>query len=107
MRSRIVRRFLCSAFVLLAISLLGVDLYVTRLTSSNEVEDLRAALTSQARVLAAQLPATGTNIDAWVKNAAARSGAGVTLLDRDGAIVADSASNGWADEQLSVEVQLL
>jgi two-component system phosphate regulon sensor histidine kinase PhoR len=106
MRSRIVRRFLCSAFVLLAISLLGVDLYVTRLTSSNEVEDLRAALTGQARVLAAQLPATGTNIDAWVKNAAARSGAGVTLLDRDGAIVADSASNGWADEQLSVEVQL-
>ena len=42
MRTRIVRRFLWSAFVLLAISLFGVDLYVTQVTASNAIEDLRA-----------------------------------------------------------------
>jgi hypothetical protein len=110
MRTRIVRRFLWSAFVLLAISLLGVDLYVTRLTSSNETEDLRASLTAQARLLAAQLPATGSNFDAWVKNAAAQSDARIALLDRDGAALADSepagAPSGSNEEQLLVEVLL-
>ena len=69
MRTRIVRRFLWSAFLLFAISLLGVDLYVTNVTSRNEIEDLRAALEVQARILAAELPAIGsTQFDTWVKN---------------------------------------
>jgi two-component system phosphate regulon sensor histidine kinase PhoR len=106
MRTRIVRRFLWSAFVLLAISLLGVDLYVTRLTSSNETEDLRAALTAQARLLADQFPANSQQFDTWVKTAAAHSGARVTLLDRGGATLADSEPTGINDEQLSVEVPL-
>ncbi len=105
MRTRIVRRFLWSAFVLLAISLLGVDLYVTRLTSSNETEDLRAALSAQARLLAAHFPADKQQIDAWVKSQAAQSGARISLLDRDGSSLVESepASNV---EQLSVEVPL-
>jgi len=110
MRTRIVRRFLWSAFVLLAISLLGVDLYVTRLTSSNETEDLRAALTAQARLLAGQFPANSEHYAAWMKSDAGHSGARVTLLDRDGAALADSepagAPTGSNDEQLSVEVPL-
>ena len=57
MRTRIVRRFLWSAFLLLAISLLGVDLYVTNVTSRDEIEDLRAALDVHARILATELPA--------------------------------------------------
>src|SRR5579871_1465612 len=105
MRTRIVRRFLWSAFVLLAISLLGVDLYVTRLTSSNETEDLRAALSTQARLLAAHFPAGQHQVDAWVKSQAAQSGARISLLDRDGSSLVESepASNV---EQLSVEVPL-
>src|ERR1035438_4614446 len=94
MRKRIVRRFLWSAFVLLAISLLGVDLYVTRLTSSNEIEDLRAALTTQALLLAAQLPAATPHFDTWVKTRATESRARVTVLDREGTSLADS---GLAD----------
>jgi two-component system phosphate regulon sensor histidine kinase PhoR len=106
MRTRIVRRFLWRAFVLLAISLLGVDLYVTRLTSSNETEDLRAALIGQTRLLADQIPANNQQFDAWVKSAGAHSGARVSLLDRDGATLADSDPTGINDEQLSVEVPL-
>jgi two-component system phosphate regulon sensor histidine kinase PhoR len=104
MRTRIVRRFLWSAFVLFAISLFGVDLYVTHVTSNNEVEDLRAALTTQARMLAAQLPAANPHFDAWVKSRAAQSGARVTVLDRNGATLADSEPNTETATLLSVAV---
>ena len=104
MRTRIVRRFLWSAFVLFAISLFGVDLYVTHVTSNNEIEDLRAALTTQARILAAQLPAASPHFDTWVKTAAAQSGARVTVLDRNGATLADSEPNTESAALLSVAV---
>jgi len=106
MRTRIVRRFLWSAFVLLAISLLGIDFYVTRLTAGNESEDLRASLTAQARLLAAQLPAAGGNFDAWVKNRASQSGVRVAVLDGNGAVLADSEPVSSNDELLSVETPL-
>jgi two-component system phosphate regulon sensor histidine kinase PhoR len=102
MRTRIVRRFLWSAFVLFAISLFGVDLYVAHVTSSNEVEDLRSTLTTQARMLAAQLPAASPRFDTWVKTAAAQSGARVTVLDRNGAALADSEPNTESATLLSV-----
>jgi two-component system phosphate regulon sensor histidine kinase PhoR len=104
MRTRIVRRFLWSAFVLFAISLFGLDLYVTHITSNNEIEDLRAALSTQARMLAAQLPAASPHFDAWVKTAAAQSGARVTVLDRNGATLADSEPNTETATLLSVTV---
>src|ERR1700680_4854916 len=93
MRTRIVRRFLWSAFLLLAISLLGVDLYVTNVTARDQLEDLRAALDAQARILAAELPAGTAQLDTWVKNAAAQTGAQVTVLDRNGSTTADSVQN--------------
>ena len=78
MRTRIVRRFLWSVFILFAISLFGVDLYVTHLTSSNEIADLRATLTTQARMLAAGFPAASPHFDTWATTAAAQTGARVT-----------------------------
>jgi two-component system, OmpR family, phosphate regulon sensor histidine kinase PhoR len=105
MRTRIVRRFLWSAFLLLAISLLGVDLYVTNVIARDEIVDLRAALDMQARILAAELPASSAQLDTWVKNAAAQTGAQVTVLDRDGSPTADSGQNASTfDEFLSVTV---
>ena len=103
MRTRIVRRFLGSAFLLLAISLLGVDLYITRLVSSNEIEDLRAALTTPARILASQLPALGSHFDTWVKIAAAQTGARVVVLDRNGAALADSEQSAGSARALTSE----
>jgi two-component system phosphate regulon sensor histidine kinase PhoR len=102
MRTRIVRRFLWTAFVLFAISLFGVDLYVTRVTLSDAIEDLRAALTSQARILRAELPSAGPPFEAWVKAAAAQSGSRVAVLDRAGSTLADSDPNAETAMLLSV-----
>jgi len=90
MRTRTVRRFLSSAFVLLAISLLAVDLYVTRLVSSEQTESLRAALTTESRILAGQIASSATRFALWTKLAAAQTGARVQVLDSSGAILADS-----------------
>src|SRR5271156_4133001 len=106
MRTRIVRRFLWSAFVLFATSLFGVDLYVTRVASSSAIEDLRAALAAQARMLASELPAASPHFDGWVKTVAAQSGSRVTVLDRDGAILADSEPNAETALLLSVALPL-
>jgi two-component system, OmpR family, phosphate regulon sensor histidine kinase PhoR len=106
MRTRIVRRFLWSVFILFAISLFGVDLYVAHLTSGNQIEDLRTALTTQARVLAAGLPTAGPHLDAWVNTSAAQTGARVIVLGPDGATLADSDPSGTTtgDDALSVAV---
>jgi two-component system, OmpR family, phosphate regulon sensor histidine kinase PhoR len=108
MRSRIVRRSLWSAFVLLAISLFGVDLYVTQVTASSEIEDLRRALTTQARILASELPAVSPNFETWVKTAATESGARVTVINRDGAALTDSVPSSLtpSDDVLSVTVPI-
>src|ERR1700693_4015379 len=108
MRTRIVRRFLWSAFVLLAISLFGVDLNVTQVTANSEIEDLRRALSTQARILASEVPAVSTNFETWVKSAATESGARVTVLSRDGAALADSVPSSLttSDDVLSVTVPI-
>jgi two-component system, OmpR family, phosphate regulon sensor histidine kinase PhoR len=106
MRTRIIRRFLWGVFILFAISLVGVDLYVTHVTSSDQIEDLRAALTTQARLLAAGLPAAGPRFDAWVKTASVQTGARVSVLDPNGATLADSDPSGASpgDDAVSVAV---
>jgi two-component system, OmpR family, phosphate regulon sensor histidine kinase PhoR len=108
MRTRIVRRFLWSAFILLAISLFGVDMYVTQVTASNAIEDLRAALSTQGRILASELTPVSPNFETWVKTAATESGARVTMLNRDGAVLADSepSSLSPSDDVLSVTVPI-
>ena len=108
MRTRIVRRFLWSAFVLFAIALFGVDLYVSRITTNNEIEDLRAALTTQAKILSAGLPAVNAPFESWVKTAAAQTGDRAIVLDRDGAALADSdpGSPTGGDAVLSVAISL-
>jgi len=93
MRTRTVRRFLSSAFVLLAISLLAVDLYVTRLVSTEQTDSLRAAITSESRILAAELPASVPQFAAWTKLAGLQTGAHVEVLDSSGAVLADSEPN--------------
>jgi two-component system phosphate regulon sensor histidine kinase PhoR len=108
MRTRIVRRFLWSAFVLFAIALFGVDLYVSRVTTNNQIEDLRAALTTQAKILSTGLPAANASFDSWVKKAAEETGARAIVLDRDGAVLADSdpGSPTGGDTVLSVAISL-
>jgi two-component system phosphate regulon sensor histidine kinase PhoR len=50
------------------------------------------------------LPAASSHFDAWVKTAAAQSGARVTVLDRNGATLADSEPNTETATLLSVTV---
>ena len=89
----------------MAVSLLGVGLYVTRITANYEIEDLRAALTAQAQVLASGLAPAPAPLDAWVSSAATRTGARVAVLGEDGTPVADSERGApLSDELLSVTV---
>ena len=105
MRTHTVKRFLWTSFLLLAISLLGVDLYVANRAWRDQTQDLRAALESQARILASELSAS-PGLDTWVKTAAVQTAARVTVLDRDGAALAESGVDSGVDDFLSVTVPL-
>jgi two-component system phosphate regulon sensor histidine kinase PhoR len=103
MRTSIVRRFLWSAFILITVSLVGVDLYIAQVTARDQIEDLRAALTVQARMLAFELLLSSKSFNSWVNIAATQTGARITVLDREGAVLADSEQNApIGDEVLAV-----
>jgi len=84
----------------MAFSLLGMDLYVTEFNNGNESEALRATLEAEARLLASELTTVQPPYDAWVKNASAQTGARVTLLNQDGAALADSEQNSAGTDEL-------
>lgn len=90
----------------MAMSLLGVDLYVSRFTFNNGTEDLRASLTVQARILAAHFPRDGREAATWVMSEAKRSGTRISLLDRGTATLLDSQTEGSSGDQITVEVPL-
>lgn len=101
MRTRTVRRFLWSAFALLALSLLAVDLYVTRLVSSEQTDSQRLALAAEARILAGQLGSAGGQFRAWTKVAALQAETSVSVLDSNGDVLAESDSDSESQPQAS------
>src|SRR5580704_425899 len=103
MRAGILRRFLWSALILATVSLVGIDLYIAQVTVRDQVEDLRGALTVQARLLATEFPLSSKPINSWVNSAATQTGARITVLDRENAVLADSEQSApIGDDVLTV-----
>src|SRR5271170_1224294 len=103
MRTGILRRFLWSALILATVSLVGIDLYIAQVTVRDQIEDLRADLTVQARLLVAELPLSGKSFNSWANTAAVQTSARITLLNRESAVLADSEPGAAiGDEVLAV-----
>ncbi len=90
-RSPIFRKLLASAFLLIAVTLVVVDFYVTRYTADREVQNVEQRLGAECRILeteAANIPRS--ELEDWTRQAAQRSGARVTIVDPKGVALADS-----------------
>jgi two-component system phosphate regulon sensor histidine kinase PhoR len=90
-RSPIFRKLLGSAFVLIAVSLLMLDFYLTRYAAARQVETTEQRLGAEARILAGELGSLPRQrLEAWSQEAGARAAARVTIVDPRGVVLADS-----------------
>lgn len=70
LRSPIFRKLLGSAVLLIGVTLLALDFYLTRYTARREVESVRRQLESIARVLAGEIPGVQqSELENWAKAA--------------------------------------
>ena len=90
-RSPIFRKLLASAFLLIAVTLVTLDFYLSRYTARREVQSVEQRLEAQARIL--QTEATNVprpQLEEWAREAAKRSAARITIVDPRGVALADS-----------------
>ncbi len=91
LRSPIFRKLLGSAVLLIGVTLLALDFYLTRYTAHREVESVRQQLESIARVLAGEIPGVQqAEMENWAKDAGERARARVTFITPSGRVLADS-----------------
>jgi two-component system phosphate regulon sensor histidine kinase PhoR len=90
-RSPIFRKLLSSALLLIVVTLLVLDFYVTRYTANREVQSVELRLEAEARLLAAEAAdVPGPQLEDWVRQASERARARVTMVDPKGVALADS-----------------
>jgi len=90
-RSSILRKLLLTAVVLILVALGSADFFLTRYTADREVRHAEQLMEGQVRILAPALAAVPlSSLAAWTNQAAAQSRARVTIIDRDGVVLADS-----------------
>jgi two-component system phosphate regulon sensor histidine kinase PhoR len=90
-RSPIFRKLLASAFLLIAVTLVILDFYVTRYTARQQVQGVEQQLEAEARILqteVADLPPS--QLKDWARKASQCSGARITIVDPKGTALADS-----------------
>jgi two-component system phosphate regulon sensor histidine kinase PhoR len=90
-RSPIFRKLLASAFLLIAVTLVVLDFYLTRYTSRREVQSVEQRLEAEARILqteVAEVPLP--RLEDWAHHASQRAGARVTIINAQGVVLADS-----------------
>jgi two-component system phosphate regulon sensor histidine kinase PhoR len=90
-RSPIFRKLLTSAFLLIAVTLLVLDFYLTRYTARRELQSVEQRLEVEAWLLAAEaadvpLP----KLEVWAHAVSARARTRVTVIDPQGVVLADS-----------------
>ncbi|MCL5743614.1 MAG: PAS domain-containing protein, partial [Acidobacteria bacterium] len=90
LRSSIFRKLLLSGFLLITVTLLIMDFYLTRYTARQQVDQVEHVLTAQARILAEDIPADSSVLHQWTESAARRAQARITIIRRDGVVLADS-----------------
>ena len=89
--SPIFRKFLLSAFLLLAVALLLLDFYLTRYTTARETDSIERRLTAEARILADDVAAVPPGeFRSFAADADRRAQARVTIIDPAGVVLADS-----------------
>jgi two-component system phosphate regulon sensor histidine kinase PhoR len=91
LRSPLFRKLLASAVVLIAVTVLVLDFYITGLIGRNEAESIEQRLEAQARILAGEaLQVPPGELRLWAHEAGERALARVTVIDRNGGVAADS-----------------
>lgn len=91
LKSPIFRKLLSSTFFLIALTILVLDFYLTHETARRQVESVQTRLSSQARLLSAECAAIpATQLQPWVLEAGRRAQARITIINPQGAVLADS-----------------
>ena len=89
--SSILRKLLLSALLLIVVALGSAAFFVSRYTGDSELKHAEDMMAAQARVLAPSLAASDPqSLAAWTIRAGMESGARVTVIGRDGLVLADS-----------------
>jgi two-component system phosphate regulon sensor histidine kinase PhoR len=90
-RSPIFRKLLASAFLLIAVTLVVLDFYLTRYTSRREVQSVEQRLEAEARILEAEVTEVPLpRLEDWAYQASQRAGTRVTIVNPQGLVLADS-----------------
>jgi two-component system, OmpR family, phosphate regulon sensor histidine kinase PhoR len=87
----ILRKLLLWALLLIFVALGSADLLLTRYTADRELQHATQVMQAQARLLAPSLAtADPASLEVWIHQAGEQSLARVTVIDRDGVVLADS-----------------
>jgi two-component system phosphate regulon sensor histidine kinase PhoR len=87
----LLRKLLLAALVLILVALGAADVFLTRYTANRELQYAEQQMQGQARILAPALAAIQPSaLAAWVERTGRQTGARVTVIGRDGAVLADS-----------------
>jgi two-component system phosphate regulon sensor histidine kinase PhoR len=90
-RSPIFRKLLASAFLLIAVTLVVLDFYLSRYTSHREVQSVEQRLEAEARILEAEVTEVPLpRLEDWAYQASQRAGTRVTIVNPQGLVLADS-----------------
>jgi len=87
----ILRKLLLSALLLIVVALGSAAIFLTRYTAASELRHAEDTMAAQARILLPALAAVDpSSLEAWTTRAGVESGARVTVIGRDGSVLADS-----------------
>jgi len=90
-RSSVLRKLLLASFLLIFVTLVTADILLTRYVADRELKYAQQQMAGQARILAPALAAVEASaLEGWARQAGERSGARVTIIARDGIVLADS-----------------
>lgn len=106
--SPIFRKLLIASFLLMAGTLLGMNIYFIRFTAQLQIENIHRRLQVEAEVLAAEAATVPPSaLENWSREAQVRSHARVAIIDPQGIVLADSQGtlNGSASRADFAEVQ--
>jgi two-component system phosphate regulon sensor histidine kinase PhoR len=87
----ILRKLLLTALLLILVALVSADVFLTRYTAASELGHAESTLAAQARILVPALAAVDPpSVQTWTNRAGIESQARVTIIGRDGVVLADS-----------------
>jgi two-component system phosphate regulon sensor histidine kinase PhoR len=87
----LLRKLILAALLLIAVTLGSTDFFLTRQTAAREFQHATEIMEAQAALLTASLAqAREASLAEWARQAAARTHTRVTVISRDGAVLADS-----------------